>query len=113
MVKGGAFPELVRSVTVDADVCRAHSEVDYVALCPAEVISHGDAVTNHNGDVTVDEAGCFHCTRLHGERPGRRLYRGQAISGARFSRYRPLPGGLPGLRRRLPLRTPSPTTAKR
>lgn len=69
VVKGGAFPELVRSVAVNVEICRVHPEVDYAALCPAEVIHNGEAARNHNGDVTVDEAGCMHCTHCMEEGP--------------------------------------------
>lgn len=74
VVKGQAFPSLIRTVHVVQAPCAESRDVSYVDNCPAGAISAviqrdnaGEVVAV--GNVTVDQALCLNCTRCMVEGP--------------------------------------------
>jgi 4Fe-4S ferredoxin len=74
VVKGEAFPVLIRTMKVDQEVCGASTDVSYIDNCPVEAIS-ADVQRDAAGRVTavrnvrVDGETCINCTRCMEEGP--------------------------------------------
>jgi len=72
VIKGKAFPYLVRKNTVDVAACAQSSDTGYVDTCPVHAISV--TVSEEDGvrrvqDVKVDRSACINCTRCMEEGP--------------------------------------------
>jgi len=74
VVKGEAFPLLIRKNEVDQEACRATTDTSYEEDCPSGAIS-AQVQRDDEGqvasveEVTVDEGLCFNCTRCMEEGP--------------------------------------------
>lgn len=74
VLKGEAFPMLIRRMVVDQAPCRASKDVAYIDNCPVEAIS-ADVARDARGQVTsvdnvaVDSKLCINCTRCMEEGP--------------------------------------------
>lgn len=72
VVKGNAFPSLIRKMTVDLESCQASSDTSYVERCPVQAIQitvKQDIDTVRLVDVKVIATRCINCTRCMEEGP--------------------------------------------
>ncbi len=89
VIKGKAFPMLLRSVKVNQEVCENTTDIAYIDNCPSGAISadvdydeQGDVVSVRN--VQIDKAVCINCTHCMEEGPKgafeiTKPYQGQAF----------------------------------
>ena len=74
VIKGNAFPMLMRTVRINQEILAASSDVAYIDNCPTGAIS-ANVVRDESGqvsavsDVAIDRGACINCTHCMNEGP--------------------------------------------
>jgi 4Fe-4S ferredoxin len=74
VLKGKAFPMLIRRMAVNQAPLEASADVSYIANCPsgalsADVVRDADGAVSSVSNVQLDRALCYNCTRCMEEGP--------------------------------------------